>query len=152
MTVIFHVYLWHLVTLEEMNFVHVKTHSIYQKRWWMPYIHSIGYKHEFSPNKKCCHIPVIWQVYDTTCHMTGIWQSYTLSKLYGDSRCCLLLQGPAPWCQCHGPVSAQGGAVTGRHGDRRSHHFSSCTAPLGGPAQTLKSLTIRDDDIKNICV
>jgi hypothetical protein len=52
----------------------------------------------------------------------------------------------------HGPVSAQGGAVTGRHGDRRSHHFSSCTAPLGGPAQTLKSLTIRDDDIKNICV
>ena len=86
MTVIFHVYLWHLVTLEQMNSVHVMTHSIYQKRWRMPYIHSIGYKHEFSPNNKCCHIPVIWQVYDTTCHMTGIWQTYTLSKLSGDSR------------------------------------------------------------------
>ena len=53
---------------------------------------------------------------------------------------CLLLQRPAAWCQCHGPVSAQGGAVTGRHGDRRSHHFSSCTAQLGGPAQALKVL------------
>ena len=86
MTVIFHVYLWHLVTLEKIKSVHVKTHSIYRKRWWMPCIHSIGYKNEFSPNKKCCHTPVIWQVYDTTCHMTGIWQSYTLSKLSGDSR------------------------------------------------------------------
>ncbi len=91
MTVIFHVYLWHLVTLEQMNSMHVvMTHSIYQKRWRMPYIHSIGYKHKFSPNNKCCHIPVIWQVYVTTCHMTlaGIcqWQTYTLSKLYGDSR------------------------------------------------------------------
>ena len=40
----------------------------------------------------------------------------------------------------HGRVSAQGGAVTGRHGSRRSHHFSSCTAPQGGPAQALKVL------------
>ncbi len=52
----------------------------------------------------------------------------------------------------HGRVSAQGGAVTGRHGSRRSYRVSSCTAPQGGPAQALKSLTTRDDDIKNICV
>jgi hypothetical protein len=68
------------------------------------------------------------------------------------SASCLLLLLHVSGTAVHGAVSAQGGAVTGHHGIMRSHHFSSCTAPQGGQAQALKSLTIRDDDIKNICV
>ena len=68
------------------------------------------------------------------------------------SASCLLLLLDVSGTAEHGAVSAQCGAVTRRHGIRRSHHFSSCTAPQGGPAQALKSLKIRDDDIKNICV
>ena len=56
------------------------------------------------------------------------------------SASCLLLLPHVSGTAVHGAVSALGGAVTGHHGIRRSHHFSSCTAPQGGPAQALKVL------------
>jgi hypothetical protein len=72
----------------------------------------------------------------------------SLHPVYSCSVLLLHVSGTAE----HGRVSAQGGAVTGRHGSRRSHHFSSCTATQSGPAQALKNITIPDDDIKIICV